>query len=183
MYADARRWDRVIEQELIDAIISKGSKAVVWGGNYYKVPASRCWLSWSKLNSVKTMADFELAWTNIDAPARAFKEICNPDGQREHPTQKPLSLMKWCLTVAKGRGVVLDPFMGSGTTGVACMQAGRPFVGIEIDPKYFEIACKRIEEASKQPDMFVEREAEPEQTGLFEPEPSPHVYPDGTTDK
>ncbi len=78
--------------------------------------------------------------------------------ERNHPTQKPTGLLKWVVlnTTAPG-AVCLDPFMGSGTTGVACAKLGRKFIGIEIEPKYFDIACKRIEEAYKQPDFFVER--------------------------
>ena len=78
---------------------------------------------------------------------------------REHPTQKPIDLFKWCVlnTVAPS-AICLDPFMGSGTTGVACVKLGRKFIGIEIEPKYFEIACKRIQAAYDQPDMLVELE-------------------------
>jgi site-specific DNA-methyltransferase (adenine-specific) len=73
-----------------------------------------------------------------------------------HPTQKPISLMKELVRIAPSE-TILDPFMGSGTTGVAAIQMGRKFVGIEREPKYFDIACKRIEQASKQVDMFVEQ--------------------------
>jgi site-specific DNA-methyltransferase (adenine-specific)/modification methylase len=76
---------------------------------------------------------------------------------RVHPTQKPLGLMRWCIEWVKGSQTILDPVMGSGTTGVAAIQMGRQFIGIEREPKYFDIACKRIEQASKQVDMFVEQ--------------------------
>jgi site-specific DNA-methyltransferase (adenine-specific) len=77
---------------------------------------------------------------------------------RVHPTQKPVGVMDWCLKqLPKETETILDPFMGSGTTGVACVKLGRKFIGIELDPKYFDIACKRIEEAYKQPDLFIER--------------------------
>ena len=72
-----------------------------------------------------------------------------------HPTQKPIALMKWCVDQANNPETILDPFMGSGTTGVASIQMGRKFIGIERDPKYFDIACQRIEQATKQDDMFV----------------------------
>jgi DNA modification methylase len=71
---------------------------------------------------------------------------------RYHPTQKPVRVMQWCAE--KTNGSVLDPFMGSGTTGVACMNLGRKFIGIEIEPKYYEIACERIENAQRQLRMF-----------------------------
>lgn len=74
---------------------------------------------------------------------------------RQHPTQKPLPLMLWCVAnVAPPGGTVCDPFMGSGTTGVAAVQMRRPFIGIEIEPKYFDIACRRIEQAQRQTDLF-----------------------------
>jgi site-specific DNA-methyltransferase (adenine-specific) len=72
-----------------------------------------------------------------------------------HPTQKPIDLMRW--VIEKTTGTILDPFMGSGTTGVAAVKLGRKFIGIEIEPKYFEIAVRRISEALKQPDMFIEK--------------------------
>jgi len=81
------------------------------------------------------------------------------DVTREHPTQKPVDVMKWCIEhiPEPHNKTILDPFMGSGTTGVACVKLGRKFIGIEIDPGYFDIACKRIKDAYAQPDMFVEQ--------------------------
>ena len=84
----------------------------------------------------------------------------------EHPTQKPLRLVGELIGRVAGAHTILDPFMGSGTTGVACVKLGRRFTGIEIDPGYFDIACKRIEQAYKQPDMFVERPPPPKQEKL-----------------
>lgn len=75
---------------------------------------------------------------------------------KEHPTQKPVQLMTWCVQKTEG-DLILDPFMGSGTTGVACARLGRRFIGIEIEPRYFDIACRRIEQAQRQPDLFVPR--------------------------
>jgi site-specific DNA-methyltransferase (adenine-specific)/modification methylase len=86
--------------------------------------------------------------------------------ERYHPTQKPIGVMKWVITLCPKSQTILDPFMGSGTTGVAAIQMGRKFIGIEREPKYFEIACKRIEQASKQIDMFVEQTKQ-EQTSLI----------------
>lgn len=142
--------------QLLEAICDKAPKCVMWGGNYFGLPPSRCWLVWDKCNAVPTMADVELAWTNLDRPAKRFSGTV---GRVEygHPTQKPLDLMLWTIKqVDRGAAVqtILDPFMGSGTTGVACVQMGRRFVGIEREPKYFDIACRRIEEAYRQPRLF-----------------------------
>ena len=88
-------------------------------------------------------------------------------GKVDHPTQKPLNLMQWNVSKLTEEGqTILDPFMGSGTTGVACVKMGRKFTGIELDPEYFDIACKRIEEAYRQPDMFVAPPSPPQQQGL-----------------
>ena len=95
---------------------------------------------------------------------------------RVHPTQKPIALMAWCLRMVDSRHPVLDPFMGSGSTGVACVQEGRSFIGIEIDEGYFDIACERIHKAYQQPDMFVDAApaAKAEQTGFaFDKEAKP----------
>jgi len=145
--------------------------AIVWGGNYMALPPSRCWLTWYKRDAVPTMADCEHAWTNFDANARLFDwTIAATNAERvAHPTQKPIALMQWCLGFLPDANTILDPFMGSGTTGVACVKLGRKFIGIEIEPKYFDIACKRIEAAYAQPDMFVERPKEkPVQLNLAE---------------
>jgi len=86
----------------------------------------------------------------------------------DHPCPKPIAWMKWAISRASRRGeIVLDPFMGSGTTGVAAVKLGRKFIGIEIEQKYFDIACRRISEALKQPDLFIERPILAKQEALF----------------
>jgi site-specific DNA-methyltransferase (adenine-specific) len=127
--------------------------SVFWGGNYYGLPPSRCWLVWDKQNAVPTMADCEIAWTSLDANTKRFS---HPVGRilNGHPSEKPLQLMRWTIETVKAFGTILDPFMGSGTTGVAAVQMGRKFIGIERETKYFDIACKRIEDAQRTFDMF-----------------------------
>lgn len=160
----ASGWDDApMSLELAELIISKSETVIFWGGNYYGLPASQCWLVWDKrVNG--NFADCELAWTNMKKPVRKFEWMWNGmlrQGQEErngHPTQKPLALMQWCIDQAGNPETILDPFMGSGTTGVAAIQMGRKFIGIERELKYFEIAVKRIKEAVAQPQLF-----EPEQ--------------------
>jgi site-specific DNA-methyltransferase (adenine-specific) len=142
MYIEVRNWDQEIFQGL-EVLVAKFASAIVWGGNYYRLPPSRCWLSWEKSSRMPTMGDFELAWTSLDRPAKSWREDRNPDGKRYHPTQKPLSLMKWCLGFVP-EGVVLDPFMGSGTTLLASKEIGRTAIGIDVSEKYCEIAAKRL---------------------------------------
>lgn len=143
---DAKRWDaEKFPQDDIPKIIAAGEHCIIWGGNYYILSPSRCWLAWDKTQKIPTMADFELAWTNFERPSKSFTECRNPDSNgmpREHATQKPLSLFKWCLTFAEGS--VCDPFMGSGTTLRAAKDLGRRAIGIEIEERYCEIAAKRL---------------------------------------
>lgn len=145
IYAAAFDWDASpVDADTINSVIRAAPLVIVWGGNYYQLPPSRFWLAWEKSQKMDTMADFELAWTNLDKPSKLFREIRNPDGKREHPTQKPLSLMHWCLGFLPNARLILDPFMGSGTTLVAAKDLGRKAIGIEIDEKYCEMAAKRL---------------------------------------
>jgi site-specific DNA-methyltransferase (adenine-specific)/modification methylase len=160
-------WDNSApDADLLLQLAALGEIAVFWGGNYYGLPPTRCWLVWDKQNAVPTMADCEIAWTNRDANT---KRLSHPVGRVEngHPSEKPLRLMEWTLDTVKAGNVVLDPFMGSGTTGVACMRSGRSFIGIEREPKYFEIACRRIEDAQRQESLFEPEAPKAEQTALF----------------
>ena len=150
-------WDDAASEYLLLAL-TKGDVQVVWGGNYYPLPPTRGWLSWFKPDAPPSMASFELAWTNMDRNARQFMQsIAATNAERVgHPTQKPLALMKWCIDQASvpTGGTVLDAFMGSGTTGVAAVQMGRKFIGIERESRYFDVACRRIEDAQRMADMF-----------------------------
>ena len=169
-YNDIDRWDSVAPQKAVEIAISMGECAIVWGGNYFNLPPSRGWLSWSKLGSAPRMADLELAWTSLDICAREFRfHIENGFlrvGQDRHPTQKPVALREWCLGFLPNAQTILDPFMGSGTTLVACQRLGRQGIGIELDPDYFEIACNRVDEATRQPDLFIAPKEKPEQKAM-----------------
>ncbi len=145
IYGDCFKWDaQVVENDLILALLNKADYVIIWGGNYYSLPPSRCLLSWRKLEKMDTLADFEVAWTNFDRPSKEYVKRRNPDGKRNHPTQKPLGLFKWCLSFAPDADIILDPFLGSGTTAVAAKELGRKFIGIEISEKYCQIAVKRL---------------------------------------
>lgn len=150
-------WDKKpIDQSVIDDFRALCRHQIIWGGNYYTLPPTSCWLVWDKLNGTNDFADCELAWTNLGKAVRRIQWLWNGmirKGQEErfHPTQKPLEVMRWCLGHLPARTkTVLDPFMGSGTTGVACATMGMTFTGIEREVSYFDIACRRIEQAYKQ---------------------------------
>lgn len=148
MYSDAEKWDHAkVNNRLIIQATEAGKNAIVWGGNYYTLPPSRCWFAWDKVEKMDTLADFELAWTSFDRPAKSF--VCHRQNgeDRKHPTQKPLKLIRWCVLQAdkkETQNTILDPFMGSGTTLVAAKELGRKAIGIEIEEKYCEIAVKRL---------------------------------------
>ena len=148
-------WDDTVVCGL-QALLALGKTQIVWGGNYYELPPSRGWLSWFKPDAPPSMAHFELAWTNLNQNARQISHsIAATNAERVgHPTQKPLAVMLWTLQQIEA-ATVLDPFMGSGTTGVACARLGRKFTGVEIDRRYFDISCRRIEDAYRQSDLLV----------------------------
>lgn len=135
---------------------------VLFGANNYadRLPASRGWVFWNKRPGLKPndYGDGELIWTNQDRPIRSFEYLWNgvlQDGEKGrpkfHPAQKPEALMKWLVeNYTRPGDLVFDPYMGSGTTGVAAISLGRRFVGSEIDPAYFAIAQRRIEQAQAQ---------------------------------
>lgn len=138
---------------------------ILWGGNHFsaRLPHGR-WLAWDKLAGMKafdSFSDVEFAWMNGRGKDRIFshlwKGICQAsekDGRREHPTQKPVALMEWCIGFTPQGARIIDPFMGSGTTGVAAMRMGRKFVGVEIDPRFFDVACRRIAEECARPSFL-----------------------------
>jgi len=153
---EAEDWDNLAVAGL-EHLLARGRVQIVWGGNYYELPPSRGWLCWFKPDAPPSMGHFELAWTNQDKNARLIQQsigATNPE-RVGHPTQKPLRVMQWSLDYA-GSDVhtVLDPFMGSGTTGVACVTMGKKFIGVEINPAYFDMACERIDQAHRQGRMF-----------------------------
>jgi DNA modification methylase len=148
-------WDGEIPD--IAPLLDVADALIVWGGERFSLPVRRRWLTWVKPDAAPTFASTEYAWTSMDAPARHFVYAVGAVNQERvgHPTQKPVALMEWCLGFLPDAKTILDPFMGSGTTLVACQRLGRQGIGIELDPDYFAIACKRVDEATRQPDLFI----------------------------
>jgi len=162
------------DREVFDLIVARSRHQIIWGGNYFAdwLPAQGRWLWWDKCQTMPSYGDGELAWTSLPqtTPKKfvlANNKLFADRVERVHPTQKPLPLMEWCLGFLPDAKTILDPFMGSGTTGVACALTDRSFIGIEREPSYFDIACRRIEEAYKQPRLFAEPVQKPVQDVLI----------------
>jgi site-specific DNA-methyltransferase (adenine-specific)/modification methylase len=154
--------------EVTEEFLGVADHYVIWGGNYFKLPPTRGFLVWDKNNSGRDFADCEFAWTNQDANARMkTRRPMNMDGGKVHPTQKPVDIMMWCISYLPYCETILDPFMGSGSTGVAAIQLGRKFIGIERDPNYFAIAVDRIKRAVAQGQLFQPEPPKQEQQDIF----------------
>jgi hypothetical protein len=145
-------------QEIFDMILAKSDWQVIWGGNYFAdmLPPAAGWLVWDKGQRIN-QSDGELAYSNRGGALRIIEQnrVALMVEGAQHPTQKPISVMVNSIKHVRDAQTILDPFMGSGTTLVACQKLGRSGIGIELDEEYWRIACKRVEEATRQPDMFV----------------------------
>ena len=138
-----RQWDATTCQGFFDQVVALNVPAVVWGGNYFATPPSRCWLAWDK-PEFPSMSDVELAWTNIDANAKRIEcsRTHQVDGDKEHATQKPIAVMMWSLGFLPA-GIVYDPFAGSGTTILAADKLNKACYAMELEPAYCDIVIDR----------------------------------------
>jgi DNA modification methylase len=159
-------WDNQPPPAWLIAMLQDMSRwQIIFGGNYFDLPPSSCWLVWDKKNGNNDFADCELAWTNLPKAVRRIEWLWNGmirkgSDVREHPTQKPLGVMAWALDqLPADVRLICDPFMGSGTTGVAAIQKGLHFVGIEREAAYFDTACQRLQDALAAPKLFAEAPA------------------------
>jgi site-specific DNA-methyltransferase (adenine-specific) len=151
------RWDR-LQHDAVKLAVGLAPICVVWGGHLYDLPKRKKWLIWDKCQQFSS-GDAELAWTSENGAIRTFRmtridAYANIGEKKEHPNQKPVPLMSWCISEVGAKGLICDPFMGSGSTGVAAVSLGMHFLGIELESKYFDIACERIENAQRQMRMF-----------------------------
>lgn len=172
---EVESWDAEAPNELVKQAIELGGISVVFGGNYFDLPPAKCWLVWDKMISDGlSLAHAELAWTNIDRAVRVKRHLWSGpfrEGNEQrngHPTQKPIDVMRWAIEQCKpSPQTILDPFMGSGTTGVAAIQLGRSFIGIEREERYFQIACERISNAVAQGQLFAPEQPKQIQESLL----------------
>lgn len=162
-------------RDIFDLMRAKSDVQIIWGGNYFTdyLPPTMQWLVWDKGQRDFSLADCEFAWSSQWKASRIFtygRGAALRDG-KVHPTQKPIQLMLWCLGFVPNAKRVLDPFMGSGTTGVAALKRGLRFTGIELDAGYFEAACSRLRETIAQPDFLVSTQPAPKpasQSDMFD---------------
>jgi len=150
------RWDVAPPPEYFKELFRVSKNQIIWGGNYFSLPPTRCFLVWRKLTISEnfSMAMAEYAWTSFNDNAKVFEHV--PQGkERFHPTQKPVELYEWILNRYASPGdVILDTHVGSGSSLVACRNTGHKYIGFEIDKTYFEKAKKRIEEQAAQANIF-----------------------------
>jgi site-specific DNA-methyltransferase (adenine-specific)/modification methylase len=160
---DQHVWDR--EPADVSSLLCAGTNQVIWGGNYYALPPSRGWLVWYKRDAVPSAADVELAWTSRDMNSCLIDQtIAATNAERiGHPTQKPLAVMLFSLSFFPDADLILDPFMGSGTTLVAAKELGRRAIGIELEREYCDIAIERLRQGVL---PLAEIDPQPEQLSL-----------------
>jgi len=162
-------WDAKTNPDALDGALNvAGGRGIVWGGNYYDLPPSRGYLVWDKMQTGFSLADSELAWCSDPITPKTFRYAraqLASEG-KIHPTQKPLSLMEWCLGFLPDARTILDPFAGSGTTAVACQRLGRQSISIELDADYWAIMCKRVQEVVDRPPLFTPAPPKPTQGAM-----------------
>lgn len=134
------------------------SNQIIWGGNYFDLPPTRCVICWDKCQPWENFSQWEMAWTSFDKPAALFR-YSNTGGanaeQKIHPTQKPVKLYEWLLSkFAKHGQRILDTHLGSGSHAIACNDMGFELIACERAPDYFENTCRRIECAAAQQRLF-----------------------------
>ena len=149
-------WDIAPSKEYFKELFRVSKNQIIWGGNYFELPPTRCFVIWKKLTISEnfTMAMCEYAWTSFNDNAKVF-EYAPQDKNRFHPTQKPIALYKWLLNrYAKEGDKILDTHVGSASSLIACRESGFQYVGFEIDGEYFKMAQKRLQAVEAQMNIF-----------------------------
>lgn len=168
-YGECKSW-AVPDREYFIELQRVSKNQIIWGANHFAClfnSSSSCWIVWDKINGASTFADAELAYASFDTAVRVFKYMWNgmhqgsfggdvrKNDKRIHPTQKPVPLYEWLLlNYAKSGQKILDTHLGSGSSAIACNNMGFEFVGCELDPDYYNAACKRIAEHAQQERLF-----------------------------
>ena len=153
-----KEWDIAPPKEYFDELFRISKAQIIWGGNYFPLPQSRCWLCWDKEQPFDNFSAFELAWTSFDYPAAMYRSrvtTCMRNDKKIHPTQKPVGLYAWLLgKYAKPGDKIIDTHAGSASSLVACYRGGYDFVGFEIDEEYYKPAVERLKREVEQMTMW-----------------------------
>jgi site-specific DNA-methyltransferase (adenine-specific) len=142
------RWDKAPSQAFFDELRRVSEHQIIWGGNYFPLPPSRCFVCWDKMQPWPNFSQAEFAWTSFDSPSKMFR-FDNRTGDKIHPTQKPVELYAYLLQTFAQGGVIFDPMMGSQSSRIAAWKLGFDFVGCEIDEEYFRKGCERFDAECK----------------------------------
>ena len=154
-----KTWDNAIPcVDYFKELKRISANQIIWGGNYFLdyLGATQCFLIWDKVQPHDfSLAMCEMAWASFQSPAKMWRRSVLAEKDKIHPTQKPVKLYEWLLTnYAKPEHRILDTHLGSGSSAIAAYYFGCDFVGVELDPDYFEAACKRLDLATRQAAMF-----------------------------
>jgi site-specific DNA-methyltransferase (adenine-specific) len=153
-----KKWDEnTPDNNYFSELFRVSKNQIIWGGNYFYLPPTRCFLIWDKEQPEGvSFASCEFAWTNFDLSAKTFyKRPQNADAIRIHPTQKPVKLYEWLLMrYAKQGDKILDTHLGSGSIALACHNLNFDLTACELDKDYYNAAMKRIENHTKQQRLF-----------------------------
>ena len=165
----SKRWDDATPSLAYFTELFRVSKnQIIWGGNYFPLPPTRCVIAWDKMTYIPTMSQIEVAWTSFDSPARMMTVNSN-NSNRIHPTQKPVALYKWLITnYAKQGDKILDTHLGSGSSRIAAWDLGFDFYGCELDEDYFREGNERFERHRAQPKLFAPEIEIPKQTSFLD---------------
>jgi site-specific DNA-methyltransferase (adenine-specific) len=148
------KWDVKPHQKYFDELFRVSKNQIIWGGNYFDLPPTRCFIFWDKVQPFDTYSKGELAWTSFTSPANLFK-FDNRTGGKIHPTQKPVKLYKWLLDkYAKEGDKILDTHLGSGSIAIACHDYKFDLTACELDKEYFDKAMQRINNHMSQQKLF-----------------------------
>jgi len=160
------------DKEIFKLIKEKSNHRIIWGANFFNCfEKNGGAIVWDKQQFMPNFSKADIAscshlqkteMIRIKWPNSTFQHKPETD----HPCERPVALYEWCIKYLPNPNTILDPFMGSGTTGVAALNLGRKFIGIEKEPEYFEIACKRISDAESQGNLFGRERTKPEQVEL-----------------
>ena len=151
-------WDIPPDKEYFEELFRISKNQIIWGGNYFPLPPTRCIICWDKVQPWENFSQFELAWTSFDSPAQMFRYSNTGGANKEtkiHPTQKPISMYKWLLSKYAGQNYkIFDSHVGSGSIRIACHDMGFDFTGCELDADYWEAQEERIKNYAMQGDLF-----------------------------